>query len=515
MPDFYHNCLRDSLFHVRLKSGPNVCSLPQILHHLGKNEIEAFSHLQKHQQHAWHAFLVQLAAIALNRQQKDEPCQTAETWLNMLLDLSGKREEPWCLIVEDLSQPAFFQPPVPEGNLKIFKNEFLFPDELDILITSKNHDLKSTRLAKPEIDHWLFALITLQTMQGFLGAGNYGIARMNGGFANRPGVSFNSSLNLGHRFQRDIKALLSFRPAIVSQLGFSDPSGKALLWLEPWDGQSSLGLNDCDPFFIEICRRIRFSPSRAPISAFMCSTKAPRINAKESCGNTGDPWTPVEREAGKALTMPQGGFSYERVQEILFEGKYKPGAAQQLLPDDPQVVFFLATAMTRGQGKTEGLHERIIKIPPKVRRSLGASTEKEKIGAMAKRRVGIVSDIQKKILKPALCALLQSGKDKLNFTDSRPRYWLDRLDDNVDRIFFEDLWQAIDLETGEADLSWLKTVCELAHDQLKQAFDSVPISSVRKYRATCAAERIFFGCKRKLYPELFHKKGEANDQPHE
>jgi CRISPR system Cascade subunit CasA len=52
-------------------------------------------------------------------------------------------------------------------------------------------------VATPE--HWFYALLTLQTMQGFLGAGNYGISRMNGGFASRPSVGLAPSDRWGMR----------------------------------------------------------------------------------------------------------------------------------------------------------------------------------------------------------------------------------------------------------------------------------------------------------------------------
>ncbi|MBF0546389.1 MAG: type I-E CRISPR-associated protein Cse1/CasA [Candidatus Riflebacteria bacterium] len=508
MPNVCHNCLREPLFNVRTKSGKKLLSLPQILENLGTNSIEAFSNLQKHQEHAWHAFLVQLSAIALHRSGKSDPRQSMGDWTNMLLDLTKHQEEPWSLIVEDLDKPAFFQPPVPEGNLKNFKNEFSFPDDLDILITAKNHDVKSTRLSHSQLDHWIYALIALQTMQGFLGAGNYGIARMNGGYANRPGISLLQNFNLGDRYQRETKALLQFRATILSAFSYPEKGGKHLLWLDSWEGQTSFSLTELDPFFIEICRRVRFRLTDVSMIVCVSSTRAARINAKESTGNTGDPWTPVERDSSKALTIPKNGFSYERVQEILFEGKFAPGVAQQVLRDDPEEMIFLANAMTRGQGKTEGFHERLVKIPAKIRRSLISSTEKSRLGAMAKKRIEIVENIQKKILKPALCALIQSGGEKLDFTDSRPQYWIGQLDTSVDQIFFEHLWQDITMEAGEANLQWAKTVLGLAQQQLNKAMASVPFSSVRKYRSICAAERVFYGSQRRLFPELNSKKEE-------
>ncbi len=85
------------------------------------------------------------------------------------------------------------QPQVPEGSLANFRNAAAEPDAIDVLITSRNHDLKAARCANSEPEHWLFALVSLQTMQGFPGAGKYGISRMNGGFASRPAVGLVTS----------------------------------------------------------------------------------------------------------------------------------------------------------------------------------------------------------------------------------------------------------------------------------------------------------------------------------
>ena len=55
---------------------------------------------------------------------------------------------------------------------KDYKNPVLTPDQLDMLVTSKNHDLKSTVAGQTNFNDWIFALVTLQTMEGFAGAGN-------------------------------------------------------------------------------------------------------------------------------------------------------------------------------------------------------------------------------------------------------------------------------------------------------------------------------------------------------
>ena len=96
-------------------------------------------------------------------------------------------DEPWRLVVEDPGQPAFMQCPAPKG-IEGFRRRVLTPDDLDLLVTAKNHDLKQTVALEGRAEDWFFALIDLQTMAGYFGAGNYGIARMNGGYSTRPCV---------------------------------------------------------------------------------------------------------------------------------------------------------------------------------------------------------------------------------------------------------------------------------------------------------------------------------------
>jgi CRISPR system Cascade subunit CasA len=56
-----------------------------------------------------------------------------------LLKLADGSEAAWHLVVDDVSQPAFMQPPVPEGSLEEAKysSDIQTPDELDMLVTSK------------------------------------------------------------------------------------------------------------------------------------------------------------------------------------------------------------------------------------------------------------------------------------------------------------------------------------------------------------------------------------------
>ena len=61
-----HNLMTDPLIRYR-QSGGTLCdaSLSEVFCALMADEVEAFPALRPHQRHAWHAFLVQLGAMAM------------------------------------------------------------------------------------------------------------------------------------------------------------------------------------------------------------------------------------------------------------------------------------------------------------------------------------------------------------------------------------------------------------------------------------------------------------------
>jgi len=506
----HFNLLTEPLISVRTGSGGRgSCSLPEVLSLLARDGIEDFPRLRPHQAHPWFAFLVQLGAIVSHRQGWSQAPEEPSVWAHALRELAGGDDAPFCLVVSDLSKPAFFQPPVPEGSLKKFK-PVAVPDGLDMLITSKNHDLKMACIVHTSPEYWIFSLFTLQTMQGFLGSGNYGIARMNGGFASRPCVTYAPSTRWGARFLRDLRVLLTQRDEIVTHYGFKSQHGIALVWLDSWNGTTSLSLEKCDPFFIEICRRVRLTHSDNRITAVTKSTKTARLDAKSNCGDTGDPWTPIEREGGKALTVSSAGFHYKLIQKLLFGGDYVGGASQRIYGKDSQDMSFVSSVMVRGKGKTEGFHERILPLPPRARAILGGSpSDGEPLAAMAKDRVGIVDTVRKRILHPALCALLQAGRDKLDLKDDRTSRWKERLDREVDLIFFERLWRDMDSDNAEVSVLWSREVVDLARSILESAFESTPVPAISRYKAISAALSVFNGATRKKFPDLFNSDSQG------
>ncbi len=221
-------------------------TLPRLLANLAREEVEGYPALRPHQRPAWHMFLAQLAALALHRAESAEIPVDEVTWLFALRGLTPNflNDEPWCLAVSDWSKPALLQPPVP-NDVKL-ASDIPTPDALDLLITSRNHDLKQSIAVHGEPQDWLFALVSLQTGEGYGGAGNQGIARMNGGSSSRPMLGLaprNPSAQRvmdtspGSHFRRDLQVLLATRDKELescSHLGFRPTGGLGLTWLFPW-----------------------------------------------------------------------------------------------------------------------------------------------------------------------------------------------------------------------------------------------------------------------------------------
>ena len=517
------NLLTEDLIRYRTLSGDvTSANLPEVYAALTEGLVTSFPALRPHQRHAWHAFLVQLGALAMHRAGTDTPPDSADGWAGIIrgLTTTDPGDEPWQLVVDDITQPAFMQPPAssPERE-QDFKNSLSTPDELDMLVTSKNHDLKSAVASRAQPDDWVFALVTLQTMEGFGGAGNYGISRMNGGLGNRPAFSMAPrSPNPGPHVLRDILALLERRENILDHNpGYPSGDGAALLWLIPWDGAPSEAvlLNTLDPFYIEICRRLRLRRTAdGQICAVRTSSKAARVGGKDLKGRTGDPWTPTNaRRESLPLTLGPGGFNYKRIsgyldpQEWTLPDLMRPTVFEQRSNDEMQLV---ARAMVRGQGKTEGYHERVVPIRKGTQTAMLNRAAADELAGIAQDRIRQVG-IAQRILSHAIQTFAARG-DASNISPeqrARARPWLDKHDAIIDDTFFDALQEEFEAEPASRTgirHNWLREVpLATARTILHQAEDSLPCPAIYRYRARVAADSLFEGRLRGKdgFPDLF------------
>lgn len=502
MPELpLHDLSSEPLLGARVAGTQAKLSLAELLATLGQEDDVELTSVQPHQQHPWHAFVVQLAAILLHRAGATDPRQDATTWQEWMREATGGREA-WCLVVPDLAKAAFMQPPVPEGTWKALREVHPIAGELDVLVTAKNHDVKARRMERAAPEHWAHVLIALQTGEGFSGRGNYGIARMNGGFGSRPCLTYAPSTAWGPRVRRDVLIALEARSELVERYGYG--GAHALLWLTAWDGTDSLRLPDLDPYFVETCRRIRLRVVDSRIVAHRAATTAPRVEARELKGAIGDLWTPIKATDAAALTVSGNGLGYRLLRDLLFSGDWERPPAMRLRAADGDEPVLIARVLVRGQGKTEGLHERIVRIARPARGFLlGGGDRLRALDELSQARVEQVREVQRRVLKPAVCVLIQGAPDRLDLKDDRANPFVARHDRAIDEVFFETLWDAVDLDAGAARVSWDRAVLGLARDVFWEACESVPLPSSRRYRVLSAAEATFEGSARKLLPDLF------------
>lgn len=482
------NLLVEPRIQLRDRKGvSHSLTLPGVLAWLSdpKKSTVAFTALQAHQSHAWHAFLVQLAAIVCHRTPcsiTDARCQNEPWWKDRLLELAGC-EEAWCLLVSDLSKPAFLQSPT--DSLRGYEPRYTSPCELDILVTSKHHDVKKG-IGGP--DQWLFSLVTLQTMQGYLGRGNYGVFRMNGGTGNRFAVGLTTSFDLGAWFRRDVVALLTYRDDTVKAGGFARRGGITLLWLFPWDGKegSAIPHNQLDPWCIEICRRLRFREEKGQWIAYQAPTEAERTSIAKKGGTWivqnayGDPWMACDRK-GKAITPSERGFPAEVVVRYLFSNDTIEPPSQQWVNNfssDSGELLWYGRTLVRGQGQTGGWHEQYVPV-----RGDAVQREKAKCAERAQAQLDDMASLQKKVLSPALTELEKAG-------GRNSREWLRRYEEETDGIFFPHLWDYWTQTPEEARGAWRRRIVEIAEEILEAAQAAVP-EGIRRWSVLARSQQRF------------------------
>lgn len=512
------NLLTDPLLRVQTPDGSERLSLPGLLAALGRDRVESLPGIQRHQEDAFHVFLCQLASVILARDGRDDPVQPEDYWREGLRRLAGEAgDDAWTLVVEDLSKPAFMQPPLPasdHGKLKWLAGS---PDALDLLPTSKNHDLKQSRAGAGEADEWIYSLISLQTMSGYFGRGNPGIARMNSGFGNRPIVEVIHSLRMGCRFADAVARLTDHRGNLLAgPWGYQD-SGRTLLWSAAWDGKSSLSLSGLDPNHIEIARRIRLQKCGNRLAASAVPSDSTRIDAKSLNGLVGDPWLPVDlgqEKKGKkpveakALTVSPNGLTADLLRRLLFADRIELSPLQKPIPGRKGPAWLSVSVLVRGQGTTDGFHERRIEIPEAQQpRLFGARAETDPLPDLAQNMVATAGQLQNRVLKPAVFHLLEGAPEKINFDRDSAQAWWEGFARHYNQSWSDDyfpfLWQTPEsFDVDERLDAWRLLLKSHALSVLHDAFAALPRHSGRRWRVRCEAEHIFHGSFHNQFPHL-------------
>ncbi len=508
-----HNILTDQLIRMDTRDRGRISApLPDVYAALMVDEVDAFPALRPHQRHAWHAFLVQLGAMALRRAGASEPPADSKAWAALIRGLTPDYpdDEPWHLVIDDITKPAFMQPPASAADKRpAYKNKVESPDELDMLVTPRNHDLKSAVASSPGIDDWLFALLTVQTMDGYKGNRNYGISRMPSGYGNRPSFSITPSTRMGIHAKRDMLALLEHRQALLKdyQEYPKDDSGICLIWTVEWDGTKAepLSPKQLDPFYIEVCRRVRLESVSGKLRAIRANSEDRRcVDVK---GMTGDPWAPTGKSRNNtgtppAFLGPREKFGYERVVDGVFSPDWtrpyllRPARFDSGYEMEMQLV---ARGMIRGEGGTEGYHERIIPFRHKAALVFGRSDSHCELGDIARERIVQIGRI-KNILRRAVATFSARSESGIRNEDwSRADPWRDKLDEVVNAEFFERLqveYEANEqVERQRIRNDWLMNgedgVLDHAREILRDAQDSLPCPAIQRYRTRVCSDNVF------------------------
>lgn len=528
-----HNLLTDPIIRVRLQDGSSLnASLSEVFSLMMQDKVKAFQALRPHQRHAWHTFLSQLGALACKAADCSDIPDSPDEWEHCLRSLTAPSagDSHWHLIIADIEKPAFLQPPA-SGELSCKQDKIIHtPNELDILVPAKNHDIKIRTGAYAEPDDWMFALISLQTMEGFMGRGNYGVARMNGGASSRPVLGLaRATGGIGDRLKRDVEMLLATRGDTLEQNEhiYRD-QGISLVWLESWDGNTSLAMKDLDPWFIEICRRVRLKVGADGIYAYGVPTNNARVAAKALNGCTGDAWTPIKKSgltkdadsSAKALSITSHGFRYNLLCDILFDDDnfLRPGALKLTRAEETNNSvewILIAQCVARGQGKTDGWYERIVPVPGAIAVGLGMKQRRLTIGKVSKEQIGEIKKIASALSK-SLAAISSGGTNTNTKTHGdKAKVFKIKLDRYADKIFFDNLWRRCEEDSDnhtENTQAFVKNMDKYAQQLLIEAGETLPCPSIRRHKAQALADRVYYGSTRKEFSFLKEKPRTSDSQ---
>ena len=484
------NLLSDPI--ITLDGGGKV-SLPAVFAMLAQGEVRGFSALRPFQRPAWHMFLVQLGALAMWGNGTTEPPTDAPEWATLLRALTPDHDDdaPWQLVVPNTSRPAFLQPPVPAG---LKWSLVPTPDALDMLITARNHDVKKAVATDAAPEDWVFALVSLQTMEGYGGSGKYGIARMNGGSSSRTILALvpttsdtNNTIDPSAWWRRDVLVLLKHRLAGNDEVGRNRRIG--LLWCECWSDGPPLAMDELDPWAIEVCRRVRLCEAEGTISATAASSKTARIEARALNGNVGDPWAPIHRADDKSLTLSDQDFDYRKLYELLYDDWYRPLLSRQAV-DESGDMLLVAEAFARGNSKTYGFKSRVVPIP----RAVSGLFDSPTAGALAKDQMNEVEGFDKALRFAVALTAANGDRDAVKKEHyALAKTAVKRFNHEADRHFFRSLWKRVQSESEndreQAKLDFLKRMLEAATDVLKVELPSLPCAAAYRLRAEVRGHR--------------------------
>lgn len=511
--------LTEPLISVSTSNEECRMNLPDLLASLSNDHIVGYLGLRPHQAEPWHVFLVQVAASIKARCPTNGFPIDSAYWRKGLLDLSENNPSAWMLVVEDVTRPAFLQHPwkswedegidygVKTVHGKIsYETKATTPDELDVLVTAKNHDVKMARMGDDLAEAWLFALLLLQTTSGYSGRDNYGIIRMNSGTGSRSVVAWTPSLNPSQRFVADVKTLESERNRVCQEFNYRQ-RGTVLTWLDIWNrnGHQYI-LSQLEPWFIEACRPVRLRATvGGKIFALGATSNARQIGPKTlENGDVGDLWTPLnvqdKKKGRSALTLSADGYTPKLLTDLLFEQGFALTSLQKPTPGEGPGCF-LASCLVRGQGKTEGFYRIELPLPPSARMTLFNKQSRETLAHLAQFLLNDAKDAQN-ALTTALTVLTEGGPDKADFEHDSINRWMT----GFRRLFrkqwevtyFDTLWRGAEQDHETVRKNWQQQLVNEVQKILDEAIMRLPLPSNRYWRSITQAQQALRGMIHKL-----------------
>ena len=517
-----HSLLSEGAFHVQPPNGPGLClTLPEVLAQLSAGEDMVFTHLRPHQRPAWHAFLVQLAYLALEAD--DDPVLPTEpqAWAAKLRTLTPGHDDdaPWCLLNADWQRPAFMQPPCNAARVADFKRSVDSAQDIDMLVTARQHDEKAAKmhLSQAPRDALVYALITLQGWASFMGAGNYNVMRMNGGFSSRPQFRLAFARGSGAEFVRDARALFETADDWLDRadtLGIGTGLAKphALLWLLAWEG-GSLPLSDVHPLCLEVSRRVRLVRDGGQLLLKRASSDAMRVDAKSRQGNVLDPWAPLVLDgAPRALTAQPHTLGYRSLQGLLFDrSRFELPLLARPSPGERRAghpAVLLAQVLVSGDGRTDGLANRELLMPPQVWSHLAEAPAE--VARRSQTFVDLAGKASGKAFRSALIQFMDASDDvewKNRDFDKAVAPYVTRYEQAIDEAFFPVLFDSIEHARSDdaAERAWTRWLADAAAEHLAASSEALPTRDSSRWLARARAERVLRGGLRKQFGPLLDR----------
>ena len=166
-------------------------------------------------------------------------------------------------------------------------------------------------------------------------------------------------------------------------------------------------------------------------------------------------------------------------------------------------MVLVFSALVRGQGKTEGLHQRKIPLSEKSVRKLGSPTQMDLLGEHSQRYVGYCRSVSKHLA--VAVQLLSAGAPDLvtghmnlkalgDADKARSEPYRAKFQEYVDLHFFEALWAAWEAPENEKDAmaaEWVRQLISEANLFLNHAESSLP-KNVTRYRAARVGSKNYF-----------------------